>query len=72
MSIEELLATLEAMRKKDAADKKFLAALQGVDLDENSPGSEDIAEIKGYRAKEEGFGIGLGLGHVVEDNTQVE
>lgn len=70
MSIEELLATLEAMRKKDAADKKFLAALQGVDLDETSfEESEDIAEIKGYRAKQDGFGIGEGLGHIVEDNS---
>ena len=60
------------MRKKDQADKRFLAALQGVDLDEASPGIEDITEIKGYRAKEDGFGIGLGLGYVVEDNTQVE
>lgn len=68
MSIEELLVTLDAMRKKDAADKKFLAALQGVDLDENSSEGEDIAKITGFRAEQEGFGIGEGLGHFVEDN----
>ena len=72
MSIEELLATLDAVRKKDAADKKFLAALQGVDLDEDSSVGEDITSIKGARAKQDGFGIGLGLGHIVEDNTAIE
>lgn len=67
MSIEELLATLNAKRKKDAEDKKFLAALQGVDLDEGSPDQgEDITKIAGYRARQEGFGIGEGLGHIVE------
>ena len=60
------------MRKKDEADKRFLAALQGVDLDENSSDDEDITGVKGFRASQEGFGIGLGLGHVVEDSTQVE
>lgn len=69
MSIEELLVTLDAIRKKDASDKKFLAALQGVDLDETSSEEEDIAKISGYRAQKDGFGIGEGLGHVVEDNT---
>ena len=59
--------TLDAIRKKDAADKKFLAALQGVDLDENSEEDEDITSIKGFRAQQEGFGIGLGLGYVVEE-----
>ena len=69
LSIEELLATLDAVRKKDKADKKFLAALQGVDLDEESSEGEDITSVKGFRASQEGFGIGLGLGHIVEDNT---
>lgn len=57
------------MRKKDADDKRFLAALQGVDLDENSSEGEDIAKINGFRAQKDGFGIGEGLGHYVEDNT---
>jgi len=64
-----LLVTLDAMRKKDAEDKKFLAALQGVDLDEASSEGEDIAKITGFRAQQDGFGIGEGLGHYVEDNT---
>jgi hypothetical protein len=64
-----LLVTLDAIRKKDADDKKFLAALQGVDLDEDSSQGEDIAKISGYRAQQDGFGIGEGLGHIVEDNS---
>lgn len=64
-----MLVTLDAIRKKDATDKKFLAALQGVDLDEDSSQGEDIAKISGYRAQQDGFGIGEGLGHIVEDNS---
>jgi len=67
--MEELLVTLDAVRKKDMLDKKFLAAIQGVDLDEQSEEEEDITKIKGYRAQQDGFGVGLGLGHVVEDNA---
>lgn len=36
----ELIATLEAKHKSDYEDKKFLAALQGVDID------NDVAEGK--------------------------
>ena len=65
--MEELMATLEAANKRDARDKKFLAALQGVDLDEDSSKEEnDIVQVKGFMANQEGFGIGLGLGHVTE------
>ena len=66
------MLTLKAISDKDSRDKKFLAALQGVDLDEDSSVGEDITSIKGARAKQDGFGIGLGLGHIVEDNTAVE
>jgi hypothetical protein len=64
--MEEIVLTLSAMRKKEDADRKFMAALQGVDLDESSPQGEDITDLKGFKAQQEGFGIGLGLGHVVE------
>lgn len=60
------MITLKAVNERDARDKKFLAALQGVDLEENSSEDEDITKIKGFRAAQDGFGIGLGLGHVVE------
>mgnify|MGYP003704613813 FL=1 len=63
--MEELLATLTAMRNRTEAEQKFLAALQGVDLDEKSS-HDDITNLKGFTAQNEGFGIGLGLGHVVE------
>lgn len=62
------MLTLKAINEKDSKDKKFQAALQGISLEENSsPEDEDIAKVKGFRASQDGFGIGLGLGHVVED-----
>jgi len=64
--MEELLATLSASREREIRDRKFQAALQGADLDEDSSEQEDVTKVKGYRAQQEGFGIGLGLGHVVE------
>lgn len=61
------MLTLKAISDKDSRDKKFQAALMGVDLEENSSAEdEDIVKIKGFRASQDGFGIGLGLGHVVE------
>ena len=36
LSMPELVATLESKRELDYQEKKFLAAIQGVDLDENS------------------------------------
>jgi len=36
LSMQELMATLEAKREEDYAHKKFLAAIQGVDLDKQS------------------------------------
>jgi hypothetical protein len=41
MSLPELTATLEAKRDLDYQDKKFMAAIQGVDLDEQSGKKED-------------------------------
>jgi hypothetical protein len=84
MSLKELIDTLEEMNKKDLEDKKFLAALQGVDLEGGSesfksfddvrrealgddPRINDIVNLKGNLAKQEGFGIGNGLGYEVWD-----
>jgi hypothetical protein len=36
LSMQELMATLEAKREEDYAHKKFLAAIQGVDLDKQT------------------------------------
>ena len=65
--MEELLETLSAVRKKDERDKRFQAALAGANLDEEEAEEEDITKITGVRAKQDGFGIGLGLGHMVEE-----
>lgn len=42
----ELLALLEEKSAKDYEDKKFLASLQGVNLDESSPTKNKWEEIK--------------------------
>jgi hypothetical protein len=64
--MEELLAILSASREREGRDRKFQAAIQGVDIEEDSSEQEDVTKVKGFRAQQEGFGIGLGLGHVVE------
>ena len=38
----ELTAILEASRDKERREQKFLAALQGVDLDDDSPETDSI------------------------------
>jgi hypothetical protein len=70
MSVEELLATLKAMYEREDRHNRFQAAIQGVDLEEkpdNESVAKDVTSLKGYQAKEAGFGIGLGLGHHVEE-----
>jgi hypothetical protein len=45
-----------------------LAAIQGVDLTDSNNKDEvsDVTTLKGWQAKEAGFGIGVGLGYVEE------
>ena len=62
LTVEELLLILEAARKKDWESKKFMAQLQGVDLESDSE-VEDVANLKGVHASQAGFGIGMGLGY---------
>lgn len=62
LSIDELLSTLNAYRSQKQEERKFFAALQGVDL-EAEANTGDIADLKGYAAVEAGFGVGLGLGY---------
>jgi len=67
MSVEELLLTIKAIHEKENRHNRFLAAMQGVDLNEPSEDEpEDITTLKGWQAKEAGFGVGFGLGHVEE------
>ena len=41
---------------------RFLAAVNGVELDDKS--EEDVVDLQGRRAQQEGFGIGEGLGFI--------
>ncbi len=83
LSMPELMAILEASRDLDYSEKKFLAAIQGVDLDKESGqnkgqqewenmkarvfsrgqtnDSNDVLSLQGPKAKQLGFGIGMGL-----------
>lgn len=69
LTFEELTAIINALRDKEARENRFMAAIQGIDLDENdttAPGQKDLGDIKnvnGYVAAQEGFGIGMGLGY---------
>jgi hypothetical protein len=90
LSMPELMATLEVSRELDYSEKKFLAAIQGVDLDKGSDqsrgqqewedmkarvfsggktnDSNDVLSLQGPKAKQLGFGIGMGLDY--EDLTK--
>jgi hypothetical protein len=83
LSMPELMAILDASRELDYSEKKFLAAIQGVDLDKESGktkgqqewedmkarvfsrgqtnDSNDVLSLQGPKAKQLGFGIGMGL-----------
>lgn len=60
------MAILESAADKDKDDKRFLAALQGIDLDaDNEP--EDVLTLQGVEAAQAGFGLNLGLGYEAEE-----
>lgn len=81
LSMPELMATLSTRRELQYEEKKFLAAIQGINLDEeNGKGqdewermkarvfsggatndSNDVLSLQGPKAKQLGFGIGMGL-----------
>lgn len=65
LSVEELSAILDASREKEKRGNKFLAAINGVELEDEQESAEpiDISALKNSRvANEEGFGVGEGLG----------
>lgn len=66
LSVDELLATLNAIRKNKYEEQKFLAMMQGIDISENDTKS-DVTDLKGAVAVKEGFGVGLGLAHSVSE-----
>jgi hypothetical protein len=41
--MQELMATLSAIHKKEHRQQKFMAALQGVDIDKDDKGEQDKA-----------------------------
>jgi hypothetical protein len=60
LCLEELLLTVKASRDKEDRERRFLAAINGVDLGEKQ--EEDVIDLSGKQAKQEGFGIDEGLG----------
>lgn len=66
LTIEELLATISAIRDKENNERKFNAAIQGIDLDEETAPPADITTLSGGAAARSGFGIGMGLGYEVQ------
>jgi len=58
------MATIESIRNKDNNDKKFVAAINGVELEKNDQEiSNDITDLNSARvASSEGFGLNEGLG----------
>jgi hypothetical protein len=69
LCVEELVAIIDAIRKKEEREKTFLAALQGIDMTEGTSSNKedeisDVTSLKGFQAAEAGFGIGLGLGYM--------
>ena len=69
MTLDELIATVNAMRGRESREQRFLAALNGIDVDEENPDQteDDIINLKGFQAQQDGFGIGLGLGYMEID-----
>ena len=51
LSMPELMATLEISRELDYSEKKFLAAIQGVDLDKESGSSRGQKEWEDMKAR---------------------
>ena len=66
-----MVLTIKAIHEKEDRHNRFLAAIQGVELNDSSTSNSndealDVKTLKGWQAKEAGFGIGLGLGYVEE------
>jgi len=66
-----LLATVKAVYDKENRLYEFSAAIQGIDIkpkeEKGKTINEDVTKLKGYNAREAGFGINMGLGHHVEE-----
>lgn len=81
----ELIQTLQSMQKRESEKRKFLAGIQGIDLESSesekegpsfedirrramgiNASADDVVSLQGGLAAESGFGIGAGLGYVME------
>ena len=65
-----MLATIKAIYAKENRLYEFQAAIQGVEItpkEKENKSNEDVTKLKGYNAREAGFGINMGLGHHVEE-----
>lgn len=80
----ELIQTFKAMQKTESEKRKFLAGIQGINLDEEvekegptfediqrralgiNASADDVVSLQGEFAAQSGFGIGAGLGYVME------
>ena len=58
------MAIIKASREKEDRDKRFIAAINGVELDDKSEETitQDITSLRGFQANNEGFGVGAGIG----------
>ena len=82
LSMPELSETLNAKREEAYSERKFMAALKGIDIDGNNNKEEnaweklknkvmnggkkdpnDVTSLKGAKAQQAGFGIGMGLSY---------
>jgi len=66
------MATLNASRDREHRERKFLAAMQGIDLDDNEEKKDeeslDVSNLMNPRvSQEEGFGINEGLGFMLQE-----
>lgn len=61
------MSIVTAIHEKENRHNRFLAALQGVDIEKDQKAKEepqDITDLKGWKAQKEGFGVGMGLGYI--------
>lgn len=68
ISMPELTAILSAKREQDYNEKKFMAALQGVDLDKTAGKTDDALQKVVDRAKER---LGAETGVSVPDRNDI-
>lgn len=65
LSLDELFAIIKASREKENREQRFVAAINGIDVDSNEEkATQDILSLRGSQAYDEGFGVGAGIGVV--------